>query len=72
MLAYLWIEVVDRVEKEDMPFFILEISSLSKRPLVFSCSGQLMVTTSHWPSISSRVSTRLQPISFSISGLSGW
>lgn len=31
----------------DIPFFILEISSLLNKPRVFSCRGQLMVTTSH-------------------------
>lgn len=55
-----------------LPFFILEMSSLLNKPRVFSCSGQLMVTTSHWASISSRFSTRRQPISFSFSGDSGW
>lgn len=30
-----------------LPFFILLMSSLLKRPRVFSCRGQLMVTTSH-------------------------
>ena len=53
------------------PFFILAIRSLLNKPLVFSCSGQLMVTTSHWPNISSKLSTRRQPISFSFSGASG-
>ncbi len=40
------------------PFFILLMSSLLKRPLVFSCSGQLMVTTSHCETMSSSDSTR--------------
>lgn len=31
----------------NLPFFILLISSLLNRPRVFSCRGQLMVTTSH-------------------------
>ena len=30
-----------------LPFFILAMSSLLNRPRVFSCRGQLMVTTSH-------------------------
>lgn len=54
------------------PFFILEMSSLLNMPRVFSWSGQLIVTTSHCASISSRFSTRRQPISFSFSGLRGW
>ena len=55
-----------------LPFFILPISSLLNKPRVFSCSGQLMVTTSHCASISSRLSTLRQPISFSFSGERGW
>jgi len=54
------------------PFFILLSSSLLNMPRVFSCSGQLMVTTSHCASMSSRFSTRLQPISFSFSGVRPW
>lgn len=57
---------------DDIPGFILAIRSLLNRPRVFSWRGQLMVTTSHWANISSRVSTLRQPISFSTSGLRGW
>jgi hypothetical protein len=36
-----------RSKRAALPFFILEIRSLLKRPRVLSCKGQLMVTTSH-------------------------
>ena len=56
----------------DLPGFILAMSSLLKRPLVDSCSGQLIVTTSHCATISSRFATLRHPISFSFSADRGW
>lgn len=66
------VSLLEPVGRYILPFFILEMSFALNISFVFSCKGQLIVTMSHCSSISSRSSTRSQPISCSFSLLRGW